>query len=107
MAVKSMSSTEFEENKHKLRTLSAQLNELARLVLVEGMNHTQAAEVLNMSRQNISGAMKRVTALLCDMPSDYVFVQEWMPKTLAARVRAELKTMKEGAAEKNNSNICK
>jgi DNA-directed RNA polymerase specialized sigma24 family protein len=107
MDVKRMSSTEFEENKHKLRTLSAQLNDLARLILVEGLTNTKAAEVLGMSRQNINGAMQRVTALLYDMPADYVFVQEWMPKKVAARVRAELKELKDAAAEKNKTNICK
>lgn len=95
-----MSSTEFEENKHKLRTLSAQVNDLARLILVDGLTNTKAAEQLRMSRQNINGAMQRVTALLYDLPADYVFVQEWMPKKMAARVRAELKEMKAGAAPK-------
>ncbi|NWD57462.1 hypothetical protein HX878_22315 [Pseudomonas veronii] len=107
MDVKRMSSTEFEESKYKLRTLSAQLNDLARLIIVDGMSNTKAAEALGMSRQNVNGAMQRVTALLYDMPADYVFVQEWMPKNMAARVRAELKILKVKVAGKNKTNICK
>jgi len=97
-----MTAQEFDEQKHKLRTLSVQTNELARLVLVEGMNNTQAANAVGMSRQNVNGAMNRVRALLGDMPADYVYVQEWMPAAMAAEIRAKLKGMKSQKAVTEN-----
>lgn len=101
-----MTAQEFDEQKHKLRGMSAQNNELARLVLVEGLTHTKAAEALGMLPQNVSGAMNRVKALLQDMPADYVFVQAWMPNKKAAEIRAYLKEDEANrqAAKKNKSN---
>jgi len=93
-----MSAEDFEAQKHKLRTLSVQTNELARLVLVEGLNNTKAAQTVGMSRQNVNGAMNRVKALLADKRADYVFVQEWMPPSMAAEVRAKLKALEEESA---------
>lgn len=101
-----MSAQEYEEKKHKLRTLSAQNNELARLILVEGLSKTKAAAAVGMSPQNVSGAMKRVMALLTDLPSDYVYFQEWMPAKMAAEVRKELKRL-EIERQNKKSNISK
>lgn len=101
-----MSAQEYEENKHKLRTLAAQINELARLILVEGLSKTEAAAVVGMSRQNVSGAMNRVMALLNDLPSDYVYFQEWMPAKMATEVRKELKQL-EIERQKKKANKCK
>lgn len=91
--LKRMSAQEYEDQKDKLRTLAAQTNELARLILVDGMSKTQAAAAVGMSRQNVSGAMNRVMALLNDLPSDYVYLQEWMPAKMATEVRRELKNL--------------
>ena len=103
-----MSALEFDEQKHKLRTLSAQTNQLARLVLVDGLNNTKAAEMVGMSRQNVNGAMNRVKALLADMPADYVYVKEWMPAKMATEVRAKLKAQKvKNVSGENKLNICK
>jgi hypothetical protein len=88
-----MTAQEFDNQKHKLRTLSVQTNDLARLVLVEGLNNTQAAAAVGMSRQNVNGAMNRVRALLSDMPADWVYFQEWMPAAMAAEIRAKIKSL--------------
>jgi hypothetical protein len=102
-----MTAQEFDEQKHKLRGMSTQNNELARLVLVDGLTHTKAAEVLGMLPQNVSGAMNRIKALLEDMPADYVFLQAWMPKKKAAEIRAYLKEEEAKRQAKNKSNINK
>lgn len=86
-----MTSQEFDKQKHKLRTLSAQTNELAQLILVDGLNKTDAAKAVGMSRQNVNKTMNRVMALLRDLPSDYVYLQEWMPESLAIETRAKIK----------------
>jgi hypothetical protein len=98
-----MTAEEFETQKPKLRTLSANTNELARLILVDGMSNGEAAKAVNMSPQNVSKAMRRVKALLNDLPSDYVWFEGFMPEDIAVATRKAIKERleAEGGAGKN------
>lgn len=82
-----MTADEFETAKVKLRTLSVNTVDLARLVLVDGLSIQEAATASGTSRQNANQGMKRVMALLEGLPSDWVFVEEWMPSSMAVEVR--------------------
>ncbi|MGE6473188.1 TrfB-related DNA-binding protein [Serratia proteamaculans] len=97
-----MTSDEFEAQKHKLRTLSVQTNELARLILVERLNNSAAASAAGMSRQNVSKHMTRVLALLADMPKDHVYFEGWMSNKLAAETREKIRLENETFAVENS-----
>ncbi len=90
-----MSAEAFEQQKHKLKTLSVKTNDLARLVLVEGLTAAEAAKRVGMSRQNVSKTMQRVNFFLADIPSDWEYFEAcWMPKNMAAEVRERLRLVK-------------
>lgn len=90
-----MSAADFEEGQAKLIKLSAEVNTLARLILVEGKTLTAAADALGISKQNASKHMKRVKALLNDQPPSWVLLNEWVPDWLAAETRAKLQVEKD------------
>lgn len=88
-----MAPEEFEAAKQRLNTLTGNVVEVARLILVEGMAPSAAAQKVGMSRQSANGAMKRVRALLASRPVDWVYFEGWMPESLAIEVRAKLKEL--------------
>lgn len=90
-----LSVADFAKNQAKLVKLSAEVNHLARLILVEGESLTAAATTVGLSKQNASKHMKRVRALLNDQPAAWVYLAEWMPDWLAAEVRAKLQAEKD------------
>lgn len=85
-----MTAEEFDEQKHKLRSLAASTIDLARLILVEGKTNSDAAKVVGVSRQNVGKAMDRVIALLSDLPSDYVWFEGFMSPERASSLREEI-----------------
>lgn len=88
-----MTPEEFEVAKQRLNTLSGNVVAVARLILVEGMAPSAAAQEVGMSRQSANGAMKRVRALLASRPADWVYFEGWMPESLAIEIRAKLKDL--------------
>ncbi|WP_055137496.1 TrfB-related DNA-binding protein [Pseudomonas corrugata] len=91
-----MSPTEFEQNQDKLTKVSVEVNKLARLIMVDGLTQTAAAAALGMSKQNAFKHMKRVKALLNDVPPTWVLLEaQWMPGWLAEETRSKLRTEKE------------
>jgi hypothetical protein len=90
-----LSVADFEKAKAKLIKLSAEVNHLARLVLVDGETLTAAAASIGMSKQNASKHMRRVRALLNDQPATWVHLDEWVPDWLAAETRAKLQVEKD------------
>lgn len=98
-----MTADEFEENKHKLRSLSAKTNDLARLILVDGLNNTDAAAEVGMSRQNVSKTMTRVNSLLNGMPADFVFFEGWVPGELAIEMRRRTKEALDAGKDKSKN----
>lgn len=86
-----MSLEEFEKNQGKLVKLSVQVNTLARLILVDGVAPTAAALEVGISKQLAYKHMKRVKALLNDVPTGWVlFEAQWMPSWLADETRSKL-----------------
>ncbi|MNJ72393.1 hypothetical protein D3C77_690340 [compost metagenome] len=96
-----MSPEEFDSQVGKLQNLRGTTVQLARLILVDGLNHTEAAAKVGMSRQNVSKYMIRVNALLTGYPADWVRFDEWMPASLATEVRARLKEINEARDHKD------
>ncbi|MDP4573470.1 TrfB-related DNA-binding protein [Pseudomonas sp. LPH60] len=96
-----MSPEEFEREQSKLVKLSVQVNTLARLMFVDGKTLQEASAALNMSKQNAYKHMKRVNALLKDVPATWVQVNELMPPWLATWLYAKLDEEKDNL--KNNS----
>lgn len=90
----------FEKAQSKLIKLSAEVNRLASLILVDGESLTDAAAAIGMSKQNASKHMKRVKALLNDQPAAWVHLEEWMPDWLAAETRAKLQIEKDKIKKK-------
>ncbi|MDF4211158.1 TrfB-related DNA-binding protein [Pseudomonas protegens] len=86
-----LTAEEFDEQKHKLRTLAASTTDLARLILVDGMTNTDAARAAKVSRQNVKKAMDRVMALLSDLPSDYVWFEGFMSPQRALSLKEEIR----------------
>ncbi|MFL6970094.1 hypothetical protein B0E42_20545 [Pseudomonas sp. A25(2017)] len=87
-----MTLADFEASQAKLIKLSAEVNNLARLILVEGLPPTEAAAAVGMTKQNAYKHMKRVRALLHGLPANWVLMEaEWMPDWLAAETREKLK----------------
>lgn len=90
-----MTPAEFEQEKEKLQSLSVKTVEVARLVFVEGMTNTAAAQQVGMSRQNVHQALRRVKAKLSGYPSDWVKLENtWMPESMAAEIRKRIAELK-------------
>jgi molybdopterin-guanine dinucleotide biosynthesis protein len=100
---KRMTAEEFDDQKHKLRTLAASTTDLARLIIVEGMSNVEAAKAVGVSRQNVKKTMDRALALLADLPSDYVWFEGYMSTDRATRLKDEIQQdLAAHAAKKNN-----
>lgn len=97
-----MSAEEFEAKQDRLTKMSVQTNQLARLILVDGLNNAEAARTVRMSRQNVSKHMARVIARLNDMPADYEHLDLWVPAALAKETRAKLRSIEEERQAKEN-----
>jgi predicted DNA-binding protein (UPF0251 family) len=89
----SMSLEEFNASQHKLTSMSEATIELARLVLVDGHSAKNAAEAVGVSRQNVHKTVQRVVAAFNDIPSGYVELRAWMPKSMAIEINARLKAL--------------
>lgn len=87
-----MSAEEFESNLPKLAgDFTVNTINLARLVLVEGQTHTEAAKAANVSRQNVGKTVERVMARFNEFPSDWVLLKEvWAPPDLAKEFRDKI-----------------
>lgn len=90
-----MSAEEFDSQLHKLNKITPQTTSLARLVLVDGLNHAQAANIAGGSRQNVAKAVDRVLAIFKDLPPDYVPFNEMVPQSMATEMRKRLAVLAE------------
>lgn len=91
-----MTAEEFDSRAAELRDFSGLALDMARLVLVQGLGISAAAEQLGTSKQNVSQTIKRVRARLAGHPADWVRVELWMPPEMAARVKAEVAVLANG-----------
>lgn len=99
-----MTEKEFEEQKHKLRTLAASTTDLARLILVEGKTKSAAAKEAGVSRQNVKQAMDRALALLAGVPTSYVWFEGFMSPERAAKLKEDIQQDLEDQAATKSKN---
>lgn len=96
-----MSEADFEANQAKLAKVSLEVINLARLILVDRLSQTAAADAVGMSKQNAHKHMKRVKALLSDVPAGWIQVEaQWMPAWLAEETRSKVKAEREKIEKK-------
>lgn len=98
-----LSAEEFDAQQHKLKRLSGNTIDLARFIIVEGLTPAEAARKTEISRQNVAKTMARVYRLLSDVPDDWEFFSDWMPKSLAEEVREKILVAKEGLQVSDSS----
>jgi DNA-directed RNA polymerase specialized sigma24 family protein len=90
---KLMTPEDFEGHKDKLKRLSSQTIDLARMILVDGIPNAEAARQTGMARQNVKRQMNRVMARLAGYPEGWVRFDGWMPADFVAKIKEAEKAM--------------
>ena len=82
---------EFEALRPLLGRVTLDAAEIARALLVEGLNQTKAAVRFGLSRQRVHGIKQRFEAAARAVPTGWRRVEIWLPPKLADRVEAMAK----------------
>lgn len=91
MSDQRMTAEEFESHLLSLRSVSKGTVELARLIMVEGMSHSDAAAATGTNRQNVRGKLKTVLARMHGAPAGWVWFEGYLPPDAAAAAKAASK----------------
>lgn len=86
MSRKKMSAHEFAAACPRLAHLSVRSVELARKVLVEGQRQVDVADEAGISKQSLSGIIRRVRQAIDSVPDGWVKVEVWLPAEKAKEV---------------------
>lgn len=81
-----MSAEEFDALLPRLGRLSLDTVRIARAVVVDGQRPADVARRYGMSRQRVSGILRRFQHAERDVPRDWRRVEVWLPPDLAQRV---------------------
>lgn len=89
-----MSAQDFESQSSRLaEEFSGKTLALARMILVDGVSKTDAAEKVGMSRQNVAKTVERVLARFNKYPRNWVYVKQWMPPEIAEEVKKKIENI--------------
>ena len=83
----SMTAQEFDALGKRLGRMTRESVAIAREVLVDGINHVEAAKRHGLTKQRVGAMVERVLAAARDVPWNWEHVEVWLQPELAQQVR--------------------